>query len=123
MTLSALKSIFVGVGGSLILAVFCTTFISIEKILFIIPFFVAFNGALTGYNLVEALKDRISNVPLFSVVLGVGGGAATFAALNIAGAHVNDPFSLNIFDLVIYMVVSGITSYLGAKLAVRYFNL
>ena len=127
MTIAAVKSIFIGVGGSLILAVFCSTFIATDKILFILPLFIAFNGAMTGYRLVEVLKDRIMNIPLFSFVLGVGTGALTFVAVNFtmnyAGLYMGNIFSLNIIDLFIYMTVSGITSYLGAKLAVRYFNL
>ncbi len=107
----------------MILAVFCSTFIAIDKILFLLPIFIAFNGAMTGYRLVEVLKNRIKNIPVFSFVLGVGGGALTFVALNFAGSFMENGFSLNIYDLFIYMAVSGITSYLGAKLAVRYFNL
>ena len=123
MTIATLKSIFIGVGGSLILAVFCSTFIAIDKILFIMPIFIAFNGAMTGYRLVEVMKKKIMNISVFSFVLGVGGGALTFVALNLVGQYVSNPFSLNIYDLFIYMTISGITSYLGAKLAVRYFNL
>ncbi len=123
MTIAALKSIFIGVGGSLVLAVFCSTFIVLDKILFIMPFFIAFNGALTGYRLVEAMKTRINNIPVFSFVLGVGQGAITFVALNFAGSFMRNAYSLSIYDLFIYMAVSGISSYLGAKLAVRYFNL
>ncbi len=127
MTIAAIKSVFIGVGGSLILAVFCSTFIAMEKILFILPVFIAFNGATTGYRLVEVLKTRILNISLFSFVLGVGTGALTFVALNFAmnfaGPFMESGFLLNIYDLFIYMAVSGITSYLGAKLAVRYFNL
>jgi len=95
----------------------------LDKILFIIPLFIAFNGAITGYRLVEVLKNSIYNIPLFSFVLGVGGGAVTFVAINFMGAFLKNIFLLNITDLFIYMAVSGITSYLGAKLAVRYFNL
>lgn len=123
MTIAAVKSIFIGVGGSLILAAFCTTFIEIDKILFILPLFIAFNGAMTGFRLVEVLKNTIMNVPVFSFVLGIGCGALTFVAVNFAGSFIKDMFLLNLYDLLIYMVVSGITSYLGAKLAVRYFNL
>jgi len=127
MTIASLKSIFIGVGGSLVLAVFCSTFIAIEKILFVLPLFIGFNGAITGYRLVEVLKERISNIPLFSVILGVGTGALTFVAINLAmnfaGSYMGSIFFLNIYDLFIYMAVSGVTSYLGAKLAVRYFNL
>ncbi len=127
MTIIALKSIFVGVGGSIILAVFCSTFIAADKILFIMPLFIAFNGAMMGYRLVEVLKNLIINISLFSFVLGTGGGALTFVALNFviifAGPFMGNAFSLNLTDLFVYMAVSGITSYLGAKLAVRYFNL
>lgn len=127
MTIASLKSIFIGVGGSLVLAVFCSTFIAIEKILFVLPLFIGFNGAITGYRLVEVLKERISNISLFSVILGVGTGALTFVAINLAmnfaGSYMGSIFFLNIYDLFIYMAVSGVTSYLGAKLAVRYFNL
>ena len=131
MTIAAIKSIFIGVGGSLILAVFCSTFIATDKILFILPLFIAFNGAMTGYRLVEVLKDRIMNIPLFSFVLVVGTGALTFIAVNftmnyavkVTGSFMDNAFALGITDLFIYMAVSGITSYLGAKLAVRYFNL
>jgi hypothetical protein len=123
MTIAALKSIFTGIGGSLILAGFCSTFLTMDKILFILPLFIAFNGAMTGYRLVEVLKEKIMNVPVFSFVLGAGGGAATFAIVNFAGSMVPNPFSLTLSDLFIYMAISGITSYLGAKLAVRYFNL
>ena len=131
MTSATLKSLFIGVGGSMILAVFCSTFIAMDKILFILPVFIAFNGAMTGYRLVEVLKTRIMNIPLFSFVLGVGGGALTFVAVNFtinftmqsSWPFIGNTVVLNITDLFIYMTVSGITSYLGAKLAVRYFNL
>lgn len=123
MTLTVLKSIFTGAGGSLILAVFCSTLLAIEKVLFILPLFISFNGALTGYRLVAVLKTKIINIPLFSIVTGLGGGAATFVLVNFIGDAIRNPFSLALADLFVYMCVSGVTSYLGAKLAVRYFNL
>jgi uncharacterized membrane protein len=123
MTITAAKSIFMGVGGSLVLAVFCSTFIAIDKVLFIMPMFIAFNSAMTGYKLVESLKNRITNISLFSFVLGVGGGALTFVAVNLARLFLRYASPLDSYDLFVYVAVSGITSYLGARLAVRYFNL
>ena len=123
MTVTAVKSIITGVGGSLILAVFCLTFMTMDKVLFIMPLFVAFNGAMTGYRLVEVLKNQIKNIPVFSLVFGIGCGALTFVIVNFAGSFMQDALLLHIYDLMIYMAVSGFTSYLGAKLAVRYFNL
>ncbi|MCP4023521.1 MAG: hypothetical protein GY729_16870 [Desulfobacteraceae bacterium] len=123
MTITALKSIAAGVGGTLVLAVFCSTFLALEKVLFIIPVFIAFNGALTGYKVVETLKNKIDNIAIFSFVLGLGGGAITFVAVNFTGSFFKYSFLLEVSDLLIYMTVSSITSYLGAKLARRYLNL
>lgn len=123
MTQIVLTSIFSGVGGSLILAAFFTLFLALDKVIAILPLFIAFNGALIGFRLVERLKDRIQNIPLFSAVLGAGGGAATFVLINAAGAAWSNPFSLSIGELIIYIIISGVTSYLGATLAAKYFNL
>ncbi len=123
MTSASIKSIIMGVGGSLVLAGFCLTFIALDKTLFIMPLFIAFNGAITGYKIVETLKTSLNNIPVFSFVLGIGSGTLTFVIINFAGSFIKAGLLLNIFDMVIYMLVSGITSYLGAKLAVRYFNL
>jgi hypothetical protein len=123
VTISAIKSILAGVGGTFVLAAFCTTFIAIEKVLFIMPLFIAFNGTMTGFRVVEALQDRIRNFTLFSFVMGAGSGAATFSVIDLTGRMMNNPFGLTFMDLGLYIVVSGVTSYLGAKLAARYFNL
>ncbi|MCK5837592.1 MAG: hypothetical protein KAH09_10030 [Desulfobacula sp.] len=123
MTVSALKSVFAGIGGSLLLVGFCSTFLPMDKTLFFLPFFIAFNSAMAGYRLVEVLKNKIFNIPVFSSVLGVGGGGVTFTIVNFAGTVLQESVPLSMVDLLIYMTVSGITSYLGAKLAVRYFNL
>lgn len=123
MTITAAKSILIGVGGSLVLAVFCSTFLAIDKVLFIMPVFVAFNSAMTGYKLIESLRNKIKNISLFSFVMGIGGGALTFVAVTAAGGFVQYASPLDGYDLLIYVAVSGITSCLGARLAVRYFNL
>ena len=123
MTIASIKSILAGVGGTLVLAAFCTTFITLEKVLTIIPLFIAFNGALTGFKVVETLKSRIRDIGLFSLVMGVGGGAATFAVVNLTGRWIGHPFYLTLADLAIYIVVSGVTSYMGAKLAAKHFNI
>ena len=123
ITTKSIKSILAGIGGTLILSMFCTTFIALEKVLFFIPFFIAFNGAMTGFKLVEVMKTRIRNVSFYSFMMGIGGGAATFAIVNITGRLIDDPFNLGFTDMSIYIIISGVTSYLGTRLAIRYFNL
>ncbi len=123
MTIASIKSIFIGVGGSIILALFCSTFLTHERIFSAMPLFIAFNGALTGFRLMELLREQVSNVFLFSSITGAGAGAITFVVINFALSFMENITLLGGYDLFIYMVISGITSYLGAKLAVRYFNL
>ncbi len=123
MTLSVLKSVFIGLGGSLVLTLFFSTFLSIEKVLFLMPAILGFNGLSLGYRLVETLNPRISKITLFSFVMGLGQGSALFVAVNLIGTFIKIGFTLTGYDLLVYIFVSGITSYLGARLAVRYFNL
>ncbi len=123
MTISVIKSVFIGLGGSLVLTLFFSTFLSIEKILFLMPVILGFNGMALGYRLVETLNSRISKVNLFSFVMGLGQGSAVFVAVNLTGTFIKIGFTLTGYDLLVYIFVSGITSYLGARLAVRYFNL
>ncbi len=123
MTLAVLKSVFAGVGGSLVLTFFFSTFLSIEKILSLMPVILGFNGLVLGYGLVESLRSRISNYGVFTFVMGAGEGAAVFVAVKLIGNLMKIGFSPTGYDLAVYILLSGITSVLGARLAVRYFNL
>ncbi|MCG8617037.1 MAG: hypothetical protein MI802_12530 [Desulfobacterales bacterium] len=123
MTLASIKSLASGIGGVVVLALFCTTFLTVDKVVFIIPVFVAFTGAMTGFQLVDTLRENIRGRYLFPLVMGAGQGAAVFALVRVAGPLSGSMLLLTVTDLAIYMIVSGITSILGARLAARYFNL
>jgi len=123
MTLASIKSLGSGIGGAVILALFATTFLTLEKALFITPLFLAFTGAMIGFQLVDSLRDRIRGQFVFPFVMGAGQGAVVFALVNFAGRFAGQVLPVTGADLVIYILVSGITSYLGARLAARYFNL
>ncbi len=112
-----------GVFGAIILALFFSTIITVDRVVFVMPLFIAFNGAMTGYRLVEQHKIRINNITAVSMLTGAGVGAVTFFVIFPAVYYAGNPFLLSLFDLFIYMAVSGITGYLGAMLAIRYFNL
>jgi hypothetical protein len=123
VSLSVLKSVFAGVGGCLVLIFFFSTFLSVGKILFFIPAILGFNGLVLGYGLVDKLRANISSYPLFAFVMGAGEGAAVFVAVKLMDFFLGSGFMLTGYDLLVYIFVSGITSVLGAYLAVRYFNL
>lgn len=110
-------------GGAIVLALFSTTFLTIEKALFITPLFLAFTGAMIGFQLVDSLRDQIHGRFVFPFIMGAGQGAGVFALIMVAGEISGENIPVTGADLVIYIIVSGVTSYLGARLAARYFNL
>ncbi len=123
MTFASIKSLASGICGAIVLAVFSTTFLTLDKVMFITPLFLAFTGAMIGFQLVDSLRDRIRGRFIFPFVMGMGQGAAVFALINFLGRLSGRILPLTGADLIIYVIVSGITSYLGARLAARYFNL
>ena len=123
MTFTAVKSIAVGVGGAVILTAFCSTFMTVDKVLVMVPFLVGLNGLFSGYRMVEKLKDQASRFKLFVFAAGLLEGALIFFALNFLGGQMETVFFLTGLDLLIYILIAGSTSYLGALLAIRYFNL
>ena len=123
ITLTALKSVVAGVGGALVLTLFCTTFMAVEKVLFLVPFLIGVNGLFSGYRMVERLRERTERFRGFTFATGLLEGALVFFALNFLGGRLETVFFLTGLDLLLYILVAGITSYLGALLAIRYFNL
>ncbi len=123
MTLTSIKSLGSGIGGAIVLSLFAATFLTVEKVVFIMPVFLAFTGAMIGFQLVDTLRDKIRGRFAFPFIMGTGQGAAVFALVNITGPLAGRMLTLTVADLLVYIVVSGITSYLGARLAARYFNL
>ena len=122
MTLSSMKSMGAGIGGVIVLGLFCSTFMSMEKVMFILPLFVGFAGAMTGFQLVDLLREQIRGRFVFPLVMGAGQGAVVFCMVSFVLPRLGSHFPMSLADLAVYMVVSGITSVLGARLAVRYLD-
>jgi len=124
MTHASIKSLASGIGGAIVLGLFASTFLTVEKAVFIMPLFLAFTGAMIGFQLVEILREHIRGRYLFPFVMGCGQGAVVFSIVNISGPLALGTYlGLSVADLIVYIAVSGITSVLGARLAARYFNL
>lgn len=123
MTRASIKSVAGGTGGAIVLALFFTTFLTVDKVVFIMPLFLAFTGAMTGYQLVDTLRQGIRGRFLFPFAMGAGQGAVVFILVAFMGPLAGSLAAMTLADLAVYILVSGITSYLGARLAARYFNL
>ena len=101
MTLTALKSMAAGVGGALVLTLFCTTFMTVDKVLFLVPFLIGVNGLFSGYRMVERLKESAERFRLFTFATGLLEGALIFFALNFLGGRLETAFFLSGFDLLL----------------------
>jgi len=120
---SILKSTLIGFGGSIIVAIFLTKIVSLEMMLGVMPWIIGFNGLLIGYRLVESTRPDLQRMKVIALISGASGGLLIWFAFNIPVFHQTGSFILSISDLILYVVVSGGTSFLGAKLALRYFNI
>ncbi len=123
MTATSIKSLGSGIGGTVVLTLFAGTFLTIEKAVFIIPLFLAFNGAMIGFQMVSDLGHQIRGKFIFPFIMGTGQGAAVFALANVIVPMVGGFLLLSAVDLLVYIIVSGVTCYLGARLAARHFKL
>ncbi|PIE61193.1 MAG: hypothetical protein CSA29_04545 [Desulfobacterales bacterium] len=123
MTAVSIKSLGSGIGGAVVLTFFAGTFLTVEKAVFIIPLFLSFTGAMIGFQVVSALGNRIRGKFIFHFVMGAGQGVAVFSIVNVIVPMFGGYLLLSAVDLLIYMIVSGVACCLGARLAVRHFNL
>lgn len=121
--LAAVKGILTGVGGTLVVALFLTGIIRMEQLSAVLPWVVGFNGALSGYRLVELLRAGPFHKKTLSFLPGMITGALTWCSLNIFFLYGARDFIFSVEELLLYVVISGCTGYLGAGLASRYLDL
>ncbi len=125
MTTTVLKNILVGTGGSAMMAFFLFFVVSYEKTLTLTPYILAFNGALVGYRLVDSIREKLPSLRLYfvSAVSSIAVGLLIWVFIHFSARYFLGYSHLTQADTVLYIVVSGFMSYLGAKLAFRYFSL
>lgn len=115
--------IFIGVLGTVILAAFLSGLMSAEKLAGLLPLVVAFNGALTGFNIIEKAKNGIRRKLLAGSLAGMATGAAAFAALNALYFYLTGGYLLSASGLPLLSVCGFVSAGAAAMLAVRYFDL
>lgn len=120
---AAVKGILTGVGGTLVVALFLTGIITMDRLSAVLPWIVGFNGALSGYRLVELLRAGSHHKKALSFLPGMIVGAVTWGALNIIFFYGARDFIFSVEELLLYIAISGFTGYLGAGLASRYLDL
>ncbi|MDM8544212.1 hypothetical protein QUF90_24305 [Desulfococcaceae bacterium HSG9] len=119
----ALYSIIVGVVGVLILAVFFTVPVRVASLSFLMPWFMAFNCALTGYMLLEKTLDRLKYKRTFAVGAGVAVVVLVCASMFFILPAVIDTSQITVNDLLLWFIIGAVFSWLGGILAIKYDNL
>ena len=113
----------VGIGGTLILTFFFSTFLNLYHIVRFLPWFVALNTAMTGYALLERTREQVVRKRLCAMLVGVATAAATFLILVGLSWYALGASPLTWWDLLVFAVIGGVCSELGGLLAIKYFKI
>lgn len=115
-------SIFIGVFGTVLLVMFFVGVMSIGAIEKLLPFIIGFNAALTGYNLVSRTKNRFKYKRSWGLISGIIAVIIVALILNITFLYFTGGYVVYMTDFIILALIGGIFSWLGAILAIKYFN-
>jgi hypothetical protein len=116
-------SIFSGVIGSILLVAFLNLFIDIFGVVKFIPWFIAFNTAMTGYSLLDKTRDNLWHKHISSMVAGIINGLMTYGILLFMSVYFLGENLFSIWDFIIFLIIGIACSELGALLAIKYFKL
>jgi len=123
LLLKFIYSMFIGVFGSILIVMFFTGVMSMGTIEKLLPFIIGFNAALTGFNLMTRTKDSLKYKWLWSLLSGIILVVGVTLILNIAFYYLSGDYIVFMTDFFILAVTGGVFSWLGAILAIKYYNL
>ena len=116
------RPIGIGVGGSLLVVLFLTTFLHVYTAAHFIVWIIAFNGAVSGYALAEKTR-QIRLIKLFSAIIGAAIAMITSAVLVVLSyIHLGESV-ISTGDIIYYSIGGVIGSELGTMLGVKYLNI
>ena len=123
LLLKFIYAIFIGVLGAVLLVMFFAGLMTIGTIERFLPYIIGFNAALTGYNLISRIKDRLKYKRLWSLISGIIMVVVIVLMLNVAFYYRTGGYILYITDFLFLVLIGGVFSWLGAILAIRFFKL
>lgn len=115
--------IIVGIIGSLVLVGFFTSLMSLDTIEKLLPYIIGFNAALTGYNLIKKTDNSLKLRRICAISSGVLMVIITAVILNMAILHLMGGYFIYLTDAIFLIFIGGVSSGLGAILAIKYLNM
>jgi len=115
--------IIVGIIGSLVLVGFFTSLMSFDTIEKLLPYIIGFNAALTGYNLTKKADNSLNFKRIYAISSGVLMVIITAVILNLVMLHLMGGYLIYLTDAIFLLIIGGVSSGLGAILAMKYLNM
>jgi hypothetical protein len=117
------SAMLIGIFGTVLLVMFFAGLMTMGTIEKLLPFIIGFNAALTGYNLIRRMKDRLKYNRIWSVISGITLVVGVTLILNIAFYYLTGGHIVYMTNFLILALIGGVFSWLGTILAIRYFKL
>ncbi len=117
-----ISAVLIGAGGTLIILMFLATIMPLSKAVNFVPWLIGFNTAMTGYSVVEKTRTSLKNRYMVSIGAGLLTVFITALILIVLSIYT---FGANLFgrvDLLIFLIIGAVCSWIGAWLAVKYFK-
>jgi membrane-associated HD superfamily phosphohydrolase len=115
--------IIVGIIGSLVLVGFFSSLMSFDTIEKLLPYIIGFNAALTGYNLIKKTDNSLKFKRIFAISSGVLMVITTAVILDLVMLHLMGSYLIYLTDAIFLIIIGGVSSGLGAILAIKYLNM
>jgi hypothetical protein len=115
--------IIVGIIGCLVLVGFFTSLMSLDTIEKLLPYIIGFNAVLTGYNLIKKTDNSLKFKRVYAIGSGVMMVITTAVILNLVMLHLMGGYLIYLTDTIFLIIIGGVSSGLGAILAIKYFNM
>jgi hypothetical protein len=115
--------IIVGIIGSLVLVGFFTSLMSLDTLQKLLPYIIGFNAALTGYNLIKKTDNSLKFRRICAISSGVLMVIITAVILNMVVLHLMGGYFIYLTDTIFLIIIGGVSSGLGAILAIKYLNM
>jgi hypothetical protein len=123
LLLKFIYAIFIGLFGSILLAMSFTTLMTIATIKKLLPFIIGFNAALTGYNLMTRIKESLKYKRLWSLISGITMVVGVTLILNISFYYYTGRYIVFMKDFLLLTLTGAIFSWLGSILAIKSMDL